>query len=132
VTAAQTATGVSPSDLMPVNGSAPSGPLHGTAAQPASPLPVNAGEGGRGPQIASDEYRMVAWVPVVDRHGRTRTVAAATRTAHGWHIPTGWHLFEQTRPFLDKPRLSRRRTWVTAHTRDEAELLLAHVAGRPV
>jgi len=130
--AAQTATGVSPSDLTPVNGSAPSGPLHGTAAQPASPFPAGLGEGGRGPWISGDEYRLVAWQPLTDRLGRVRSraVAVAIRTSVGWHVPTGRELVTQARQSMPSPRLSLRRSWVSADSRAEAEELLAYVARR--
>lgn len=108
------------------------GAVSGTpTGAPASTLPALTGEGGRGPHIAADEYRIVAWVPQVDVYGRlsTRTVAAAIRSCHGWHVPTG---FKPVKQHLStgEVRVSRRRSWMSVATRAEAELLLTYMAGR--
>jgi len=107
------------------------GAVSGTpTGAPASTLGERA-EGGRGPQISTSEFRLAAWIPVVDRFGQisTRTIAAAIRSSHGWHVPTGWRAVKQTLS-TGEVRVSRRRSWLSAGTEAEARVLLARVAGR--
>jgi hypothetical protein len=116
----QTTTGV-PRVAAPVNGAHKDGALSAVRS-PAPPSSSSVGEVGRGPRVCGDEYRLVAYAG-------DRPVATAIRTNVGWHVPTGWQLVEQVLP-SGNVRISRRRSWVSADTQDEAERLIAYAARR--